>query len=470
MSDIRSSGDQFRNSGHVLIDHIADYLDECGQSTIPVTVPLDPDLSYKRWEDELNKPTLNIHQLFDQIIRNSNHLHHPGYIGHQVAVSHPLSLLADLVAGLLNNGGAVYEMGQVSVAMERVVCKTLTDMIGWGDQSTGIFTSGGTLANLTALLTARQVHSKGTYWDKGHDQTDYAVLVSSEAHYCIARSVKIMGLGSDAIITLPVNEKFQLDVSTIQETYDRATANGKTIFAFVGNAGSTGTGSYDDLETIGLFCKQRGIWFHVDGAHGGAVILSDKYRSLIKGLELADSMTLDFHKLIQTSILCTALLYKSYANSHQTFSQGASYLFEDHQHEWYQLGKRTFECTKTMMVLKAYTLLHQLGIKQLAKDIDYRYDLAQQFADILSANRNFELATYPQSNIVCFRYVPADKDREDINLLNQKIRLHLNASGKYYLVQTTIQGKIYLRTSLMNPVTPIGILQQLLLDIQSIAW
>jgi L-2,4-diaminobutyrate decarboxylase len=469
LSDFQSSGDQFRSSGHVLIDIIADYLDECSQSTLPVTIPLDPDLSYNIWKDELAKPGLNTVQLFARIIRDSNHLHHPGYIGHQVAVSHPLSLLADLIAGLLNNGGAVYEMGQVSVTMERAVCRTLTDLIGWDDQSTGIFTSGGTLANLTALLTARQVHSKGMYWDEGHGQTDYAVMVSAEAHYCIARSVKIMGLGSDSVITLPVNEKFQLDISAMQETYDQARAKGKTIFAFVGNAGSTGTGSYDDLEAIGRFCKQHNIWFHVDGAHGGAVLLSKRYKSLIKGLELADSMTLDFHKLLQTSILCTTLLYKSYTNSHQTFSQGASYLYENHQPEWYQLGKRTFECTKTMMVLKAYTLLHQLGMERLAKDVDYRYDLAKQFADILLANKNFELATYPQSNIVCFRFVSADQSLEHINLLNQKIRLHLNASGKYYLVQTTIQDKIYLRTSLMNPYTRLEILLQLISDIQSFA-
>ncbi|MEO5581897.1 MAG: aminotransferase class I/II-fold pyridoxal phosphate-dependent enzyme [Saprospiraceae bacterium] len=468
MTDIPSSIAQFRIHGHLLIDFIANYLDQCNHSSIPVTSYISPEKSYSKWEHELNEPTLSPDALFEQIIHHSIHLHHPGYIGHQVAVPQPLSILADTVASLLNNGMAVYEMGQVSIAMERAVCTCLTKLIGWSDQSTGFFTSGGTLANLTALLTARQVCSEGSYWDHGHESTSYAVMVSSEAHYCIARAIKIMGLGNDAIITIPVNKKFQLDVESINEIYTQAVHQGKKIFAFVGNAASTGTGSYDDLVTIGKFCKLHHIWFHVDGAHGGAVILSKKYNHLVHGLEMADSMTLDFHKLLQTSVLCTALLYKSSGASHQTFTQGAQYLYEDHEQEWYQLGKRTFECTKNMMVLKAYTLIHQLGIDTLGADVDYRYDLARQFADLISSDEELELATYPQSNIVCFRYRPSGTDPDHFNTINIAIRTRINESGQYYLVQTTINHKIYLRTSLMNVHTTLEDLALLLQRIKAI--
>ncbi|MEP7322268.1 MAG: aminotransferase class I/II-fold pyridoxal phosphate-dependent enzyme [Saprospiraceae bacterium] len=468
MTDIPSSIDQFRIHGHQLIDFIANYLDQCSHSTIPVTAYKSPEKSYANWQQELNEPTLTPDALFEQIIHQSIHLHHPGYIGHQVAVAQPLSILADTVASLLNNGMAVYEMGQVSVAMERAVCSCLTKIIGWQDQSTGFFTSGGTLANLTALLTARQVCSAGSYWDQGHQSTSYAVMVSSEAHYCIARAIKIMGLGNDAIITIPVNKKFQLDVESINEIYNKALQQGKKIFAFVGNAASTGTGSYDDLETIGKFCKLHNIWFHVDGAHGGAVILSKKYNHLVQGLEMADSMTLDFHKLLQTSVLCTALLYKSSGASHQTFAQGAQYLYEDHEQEWYQLGKRTFECTKTMMVLKAYTLIHQLGLERLGADVDYRYELARKFADIIMADNEFELATYPQSNIVCFRYTPSNTNPGQFNQLNLEIRTRINESGQYYIVQTSIDHKIYLRTSLMNVQTTLEDLAVLLKLIKAV--
>jgi L-2,4-diaminobutyrate decarboxylase len=450
LTDLPSSIDQFRIHGHQLIDFISNYLVQCSQSSTPVTSLKSPEISYSNWQDELDDPTLSADALFSQIIHHSIHLHHPGYIGHQVAVPQPLSILADTVASLLNNGMAVYEMGQVSVAMERAVCACLTKLIGWTDQSTGFFTSGGTLANLTALLTARQVCSGGTYWDHGHESTSYAVMVSSEAHYCISRAIKIMGLGNDAMITIPVNKKFQLDVHSITEIYNRAIQQGKKIFAFVGNAASTSTGSYDDLETIGKFCKLHHIWFHVDGAHGGAVIMSKKYQHLVQGLTMADSMTLDFHKLLQTSVLCTALLYKSSNASHQTFAQGAQYLYEDQEYEWYQLGKRTFECTKTMMVLKAYTLIHQMGIERLGADVDYRYDLARKFADLILSDNEFELATYPQSNIVCFRYTPLTTDPSQYNQLNTEVRSRINASGQYYIVQTNMNNKIYLRTSLMN--------------------
>ncbi|MBK6481439.1 MAG: pyridoxal-dependent decarboxylase [Saprospiraceae bacterium] len=468
MTDPDDPIELFRKHGHLLIDFIANYLTDCSNEHIRVTQLIDPEDSYHTWLEELIHPTLSVSQLSSKIISDSIHLHHPGYVGHQVANSHPFALLSDLSAGLLNNGMAVYEMGQVSVAMERAVCEILTSLVSWPKTSTGFFTSGGTLANLTALLTAREIGSGGTYWNSGHRNSKYAIMVSKEAHYSVERAIKIMGLGQDAIISIPTNDDFQADVSVLEDLYLQAVDRGFKIFAIIANAGSTATGSYDDIEAFALFAKPKKIWLHVDGAHGGAVCFSDTYRHLIKGIEEADSMILDFHKLLQTPILSTALLYKSYQSSYQTFTQGAQYLYEQKDQEWYQLGKRTFECTKNMMVLKAYTLIHQLGIKRLGLDIDYRYDLAKQFADLIRMDSSFELATYPASNIVCFRYKPKEVDDEQCDELNRVIRKNILATGKFYLVQTVIDHKTYLRTSLMNPATTLDHLKKLLALIKSL--
>lgn len=446
----------FRKHAAELTEIIFLYLSACRDESIPVLETIPAETAYRFWKEELQTPTLSFQALFKKIINDSIHLHHPGYIGHQVAVPHPFSMLADLAAGLLNNGMAVYEMGQVSVAMERAVCERIANRLEWNQDPGGVFTSGGSLANLTALLSARQRHSQGKYWEGGHGQSPpLAVMVSREAHYCISRAVKIMGLGNQGLVLLPVNDRFQTDVSQLEAIYQNTLSQDIEVFAFVANACSTATGAYDDIESIASFCKKHQIWLHIDGAHGGAVLFSDHHRHLLEGAGLADSITLDFHKLLQSSILCTALVYRSIRDSYPTFSQGARYLFEDDEQEWYQTGKRTFECTKTMMVLKAYTLLHQLGEASLGRTIDQQYLLATDFAEMLMENGHFQLACKPQSNIVCFRYTPPGIPAQDYNQLNRRIREELVRGGKYYPVLTTIGESLYLRTAMMNPGTTL---------------
>lgn len=441
--------EEFRRVGHELIDYLADYLVACHKHQIPVTTPITPDDSLAFWNTIFLNPDIDSSKLFKLIISRSIHLHHPGYIGHQVAAGNTMGILADMMASALDNGMAVYEMGQVSVVMEKIVCNYLAQLLGWGENADGIFTSGGTLANLTALLAARQVYSNSSSWEDGN-HAHYAIMVSKEAHYSVDRAIKIMGHGNAGVIHVPVDTNFKIDISALHNTYDQAVKQGKKIFAFVANAGSTSTGSYDDLESVAAFCKEKKIWMHVDGAHGGAVLFSDTYRDLIKGIEFADSMTLDFHKLLQTPILCTTVLFKNQEHSYETFTQGAKYLFQDQSHEWYQLGKRTFECTKPMMVLKAFTVLHRLGKKQLGKDIDHRYFLARYLANQILEDPEFELAVQPESNIVCFKPIFKNKTIAESNALTGKLRKDLLESGEFYIVQNQIGDAAYLRCSIMN--------------------
>lgn len=469
MSPTPNGFTEFQQHAYELIEIIDRYFNACRDESLPVLHPIAPEESFKTWSTELSKPTLALKDLFDRIITESTHLHHPGYAGHQVATPHPLSLLADMVASLLNNGMAVYEMGQVSVAMERAICERIGSLLGWDRNSGGIFTSGGSLANLTALLAARERHSKGKYWEEGYYQSPaLAVMVSKESHYCISRAVKIMGLGQQGLVLLPVNDSFQTDVEQLEAAYQAARERGQEVFAFVANAGSTATGSYDPLVPISQFCKKHSIWLHIDGAHGGAVVFSDQHKSLLDGAQQADSITIDFHKLLQCSILCTSLVFKSIQDSYHTFAQGAQYLFYEPDDDWFQVGKRTFECTKTMMVLKAFTLLHQLGEASLGATLDQQYQLALDFSNFLLQTGEFEVACRPQSNIVCFRFIPGDIPVEQLDALHYKIREHLLQEGQYYLVQTTIRGQLFFRTALMNPATTLPHLEKLALKIISL--
>jgi L-2,4-diaminobutyrate decarboxylase len=240
----------------------------------------------------------------------------------------------------------------------------------------------------------------------------------------------------------------------LEEYLERAKAAGLTVFAVIGSACSTSTGSYDDLTAIADFCEKHTLWFHADGAHGGVAALSDTYRPLVRGIERADSVVIDFHKMMMIPALVTAVLYKRDADSYRTFQQKAEYLWADSSaKDWFNSGKRAFECTKLMMSAKVYTVLRTYGEGIFTQNVDTLYGLARRFAGQLRSRPGFELAVEPESNIVCFRYFGDETDTHKFNALNTQIRRKLLEDGRFYIVQTTLRGQIYLRVSLMNPLT-----------------
>ncbi|MEM8523876.1 MAG: aminotransferase class I/II-fold pyridoxal phosphate-dependent enzyme [Bacteroidota bacterium] len=424
-----------------------------------------PNERLEFWQKEWEKEGFDLAVFTEQILEQSLHLHHPKCIGHQVGVSAPITVLMSLVSSLLNNGMAIYEVGQAATVIEQLVIQKIVSRFGFGENTGGVLTSGGTLGNLTALITARNVKAKGEVWRNGQQQ-QFGVMVSEEAHYCVDRAVKTMGWGEQGAIKVPVNQQFKMEIELLPDLLTKAKAQNIQVVAVVGSACSTSTGSFDDLTAIADFCEENDLWFHVDGAHGGAAIFSDKYRHLLKGIDRADSVIMDFHKMLLTPALTTGLFYKNAQHSYQTFAQKAHYLWSNSEsEEWYNLGKRTYECTKLMMSLKLYALLKTHGFELWEKYTERAFDLGQQFAELIKNTPDFELAIQPNCNIVCFRYLGGD----DLNRLNEKIRYQLLEEGEFYIVKTQLQNKTYLRTTLMSPFTTIEHLRLLLERIVAIA-
>lgn len=456
----------FRTWGHELIDLLANHLQDAHTNPdFPVLPYHSPEKELEYWQQDFKTGPGQPLDLFTNILEHSIHVHHPRYMGHQVSIPALVATLSGLVSDVLSNGSAVYEMGMASNALEKVVTDFMSQKIGF-QNGTGFLTSGGSLANLTALLAARKAKAPSDVWEMGH-QEKLAVLVSEEAHYCIDRAARVMGLGSEGIIKIPVNERFQIRTDLLDDYLQQAQSQGLTVIAVVGCACSTSTGSFDDLEKLAAFCKQYNLWFHVDGAHGGAAIFSEKYNFILKGIERADSVTIDFHKMLLTPALATALIFKNPSDSYQTFSQKAQYLWESQQDgEWWNSGKRTFECTKLMLSLKVYSILKTYGERVFAANVDRLFDLAKVFATMIQARPTFELAIEPEANIVNFRFVNTSND---LNGCNSAIRKQLLQAGKFYIVQTTLNGKLYLRTTIMNPLTTEQDLAALLNEIEHIS-
>jgi L-2,4-diaminobutyrate decarboxylase len=448
----------FRTEGHKLVDLLADYLEEAVHGQFEKVIEWAPPKdAAAHWAAFEGGPG----DIFREVLRGAIKLHHPRYMGHQVSPPLPAAALAGLLNDLLNNGMGVYEMGIPGTAMERFVVRSVADKMGFGPASDGILTSGGTLANLTAILCARSIKAGQPVWKSGN-KGQLALMVSAEAHYCVDRAVRIMGWGADGIIKVPVDDRFRMRTEFLEPLYQEALAAGKEVIAVVGSACTTASGSFDDLRAIGRFAKERGLWFHVDGAHGLACAYAQKYRFLTEGVELADSLVMDFHKMLLSPTITTALVFRSGEHSFRTFAQKAEYLLnQEGSEDWYNLAKRTFETTKTMLSLRPYLMMKQYGESLFETYITRVNDLCAAFAAMLEGREGWELATQPFCNILCFRFVPPGADEQAANTFNATARQALIEAGEFYLVQTVLRGKTWLRVTLTNPFTAMDDLRAL---------
>ena len=460
----------FRQQGHQLVDMLADYLQQVlRRADFPVMPWSEPAELRQEWQQLLADPLpVSFVELTEKVLQQSIRLHHPRCFGHQVAPPAPITALAEMLSALLNNSMAIYEVGPAGTAIEKAVLGWLAQCLGLEPGADGILTSGGSLGNLTGLLAARRERGDCDAWEEGaRGGMPMVVMVSEESHYSVARALKIMGLGSQGLVKLPLNERLQVRPELLEPMLAAAQKDGRQVIAIVANACSTSTGAYDPLPEIGAFAKKNGLWFHVDAAHGGAARFSQKYRHLVQGLEEADSLVIDFHKMMLCPALATAVLFRDGNVLKRIFSQKASYLLPDQQQvPWQDIARSTIECTKKMIGLKILMLLKTVGEGIFSEYVTRVYDLSRDFAAVLRAEGDFRLAVEPQANIICFRHQPDQVPAGQWGEYNARLRRQLVAYGRFYFVQTTIAGEIYLRLTLMNPFTDLNDLQEMLAEIR----
>lgn len=442
----------FRRLAHNLVDEIAKYLTCAQNKEIKAIDWAPPAQRLAEWRARLDGKT-SFQELTQAYLANANHLHHPGYVGHQVAPVLPLAGLTELLTGVLNTGLAVYEMSPAGTSLEILCIEWLLKVAGFREGN-GFLTSGGTLGNLTALLAAR---------NRAGDCKNAAILVSDQAHYSIERATRVLGWGPEATVAIATDENYRITLPALERAHSQAKSRGKKVIAVVASAGSTSVGAYDPLREVAAFCAREKIWLHVDGAHGASAAFSSRHRHNVDGLGEADSVIWDLHKLMLVPSLATAVLFKDKTAPYQTFAQQAAYLYhKTGQEEWYNLGHKTFECTKRDLGFRVLAVRQVYGETLFAEIIDRLYAQAQFFADLVEETPGFELAVRPQSNIVCFRF------GQDDNVQDQ-IRAKVLEQGDFYLVRTKLRSGVFLRTTLMNPLTTVEDLKQLLSEILALA-
>lgn len=461
VSGLLFDSESFRTSGHALIDMLAEYLDESLHAKTAVLNWEAPAEAIKHWRAPLPYASTVEMETFiailrDEVLAKTLRVHHPRNMGHQVAPPLPIAALCDLVAALTNQAMAVYETGPSATMLERQVIQWLSELVGF-QEAEGFLTSGGAQANLTALLAARQCMADFDVWREGvRAAAPLRILASEHAHYSVSRAAGIMGLGTQAVIPVATDAAGCMKVDALLEAWRDRESRGEFPFAVVATAGCTPTGSIDPMKEIADFCEDHRLWMHVDGAHGASGLLSKSHRIGLAGIERADSVVWDGHKLLYMPATVSAVIFRDPKNSYAAFAQEASYLFQGggDEGEAFNTSYRTLECTKRMMGLKLWSVFSLYGVDALGLLVDQVYATARRFAAMLDSAEDFELLMPPQTNIVCFRYLPDHGLRQEPSgAFQAALRRRLVESGAFHLTQASIHGDIWLRATIMNPLT-----------------
>jgi len=407
----------------------------------------------------------NLQQFIKDYLSITTRLHSPNFLGHQVAPPHYSGALGSLIDGFTNNAMAIYEMGPGASSIEYFMINWLLEKIGWkpaplkikGTSNQkfggGILTHGGSLANLTGIIAARNKVAPNV-WKDG-TPSNLAIMAPQGCHYSIERAAGILGIGQKSIYQLDVDEQGTIIPDRLKDCYKKLIEDKKIPFALVANACSTPVGIYDPLSEIADFCQEKDLWFHVDGAHGASTLLSDRYKNLLTGIDKADSLTWDAHKLMRTPTLCAALLVKDHKTIDSAFEQEASYLFHEKDQPGFDFIHRSVECTKAGLGLRLFMVVAAMGEKGLADYIDRQFDLTAEAYKYINQQLDFNCAVKPQSNILCFQIEGNDQ-------LQLEIRDKLTAEGEFYITTTLFNNKRYLRLSIMNPDTTLENIKKLI--------
>lgn len=413
-----------------------------------------------------------LEQLMDDcraLFAASRHTGHPRFLGYVPNVATPVGAFADLIASALNPNVNTWRGAPAATELEKIVVRWLGSLIGYGDSAKGFLTSGGSISNLNALLMAHRAKSpekvseKGL-WNAGAPMTIYA---SDRVHFSIPKAADVLGIGRDRVRLVKSDTKFRLDVSHLRQCIETDLSNGLRPFCIVGNAGTTETGAVDPLAEIAQVSEEYNLWFHVDGAYGTLAALDPRKRPLFDGIERADSIAINAHKWLYTPIDCGCLLFRdAEIRSALSFAIGDYVrLHEETEAETFAFCDYSIELSRRFRAFKLWMLLRYYGVQRIRAAIIENNNLADYFAECVSAAEDFELLTPVVLSICCFRYVPpsecgrllksvSQEEREQINAeldrLNARILYAVQRDGKAYLSNTNICGLYALRACMVN--------------------
>lgn len=411
-----------------------------------------------------------ISETTDLVAKNSIFTQHPNCIAHLHTPPLMPAIAAEAMIAALNQSMDSWDQASSATYVEQRVVDWLCDKYELGADADGIFTSGGTQSNQMGLLLARD-------WiaDKlsGHSiqklgLPDYAdklrIICSKKSHFTVQKSASWMGLGEQAVLTVDTNSNGTMDCTQLEYVVAQAKAEGLIPFAIVGTAGTTDHGAMDDLNSIADLASRHDLWMHVDAAYGGALILS-QYKNRLNGIERADSLSVDFHKLFYQTISCGAVLLKD-KSKFKYLLHHADYLNREHD-ELPNLVDKSLATTKRFDALKVFMTMQSVGPEVLGEMYDHLIEQTVEVAELVSSHTNLELLAEPSLSTVLFRC--NHQGVKELDQLNQLVRVEALVRGIAVLGETTVEGKSALKFTILNPCLALSDFENLLNQIDTLA-
>jgi aromatic-L-amino-acid/L-tryptophan decarboxylase len=443
---------EFRNLGHRVVDLLADYLDHIEEKRVfpdvePGTVnqlfaeslPQDPSSA----ESVLN-------ELESKLLPYCTNVGHPGYMGLITPSPNPVGVIADFICSALNQNVGAYSIGPSAVAMERRVVRWLTDLCGYGAKAGGNLTSGGMMANFIGLKVGRDAVTSDRAQHDGVRER-WAVYVSEERHVSVDKAVDCIGLGRNALRALPTDANFQVRLDALEEAIAQDKKTGIRPMCIVGVFGTTNSGAVDDIRALRRIADREGTWLHVDAAYGGGMLLSHEWPMRDRGLDLADSITIDPHKWFYAPLDAGAVLVKDQDRLTASFGIKPSYLTDelDQANERFQYYVHGFEQSRRFRSLKVWMSFKRYGARQIGEWVDNNVRQAKRLYDLTDKLPEFEPASSPPMSAVCIRFKGADLDEAESKDLHAEVAQRVERGGRFWMSTTELKGKTWFR---INPV------------------
>ena len=386
------------------------------------------------------------------VLPNSNISSHPKSFSFVPGPSNFISTMADSLATGFNIFSGGWIVSPAAAELEIVTLNWLLKMFNFPvTKGGGIFTSGGSMANLTALVTARRIKC-------GSNFSDAVIYLSDQAHSSNIKAIRVIGFKEEQVKIIPTDLEFKFSINKLKNEIARDRLKGKKPFCIIASAGTTNTGTVDPLDTLADICEKENLWFHIDAAYGGAAILSKTGSKVLQGIERADSLTVDPHKWFFQPYEIGCLLVKDASWLSNTFSEKPEYLrdIEGNKSEinFYDYG---IQLTRRFRALKFYMSIKTYGLNAFKEAITYNINLAEETEDILRKSKNWEIVSPATLAIINFRFNPLDKNltEEELDKLNQEISSRVVASKEALLVTTVLQNQVVIRMCLINPKTTL---------------
>jgi aromatic-L-amino-acid/L-tryptophan decarboxylase len=445
-------GKEFRTLGYRVVDLLADYLDHIEKKRVFPAV--DPRTVNQLFAEPLpqdaSSPDRVLEELENKLLPYCTHVGHPGYMGLITPSPNPVGVIADFICSALNQNVGAYSIGPSAVAVERRVVRWLTDLCGYGEKAGGNLTSGGMMANFIALKVGRDAVTRDqAQYDGMPDR--WAVYASEERHVSIDKAVDCIGLGRNALRPLPTDANFQVRLDALEEAIARDKKNGIRPMCLVGVFGTTNTGAIDDVRELRRIADREGMWLHVDAAYGGGMLLSHEWPMRDRGLELADSITIDPHKWFYAPLDAGAVLVQDHRRLTASFGMKPSYLTDelDQDNERYQYYVHGFEQSRRFRSLKVWMSFKRYGARQIGEWIDNNVRQAKYLYSLTMKEAGFEPASVPPMSAICIRSKPPGLDAAELKNLHAEVAQRVEQGGRFWISTTELKGKAWFR---INPV------------------